>query len=125
MSRTRFILVALIVLPRTMHAQDSTGSHSACRTVETTAEIRQCLNAANIRADTLLRTALQQARSRAMYPLALDSAQAAWDSYRSVQCRAESSQFEGGSLQLVVYLSCRLTLTQARARYVTSLFDEP
>ena len=125
MFRKRFILVALIVLPPTVYAQDSADSHSECRTVETTAEIRHCLNAANVRADTLLRTALQQARSRAMYPLTLDSAQTAWDSYRSVQCRAEASQFEGGSLQPVVYLSCRLTLTQARARYLTALFDEP
>ena len=45
---------------------------------------------------------------------ALEGAQAAWRGYRDRACRAAGGQFEGGSLQPVVLLDCRLRLTRER-----------
>ncbi len=57
---------------------------------------------------------LEAARRIARPPAALDSAQAAWVSYRDQACRAAAGQYEGGSLQPVVALDCRLRLTRER-----------
>jgi uncharacterized protein YecT (DUF1311 family) len=81
---------------------------------ETTAGMRACLLARMRNAETDLQRYLEAARREARPPSALDSAQAAWVAYRDQACRAAAGQYEGGSLQPVVALDCRLRLTRER-----------
>jgi len=80
----------------------------------TTAEMRICASERLRAAEKDLGRYLEAARRLARPPAALDSAQAAWLSYRDQACRAAAGQYEGGSLQPVVMLDCRLRLTRER-----------
>lgn len=80
----------------------------------TTAEMRICTAERLRSAEKDLERYLEAARSVARPPASLDSAQAAWAGYRDQACRAAAGQFEGGSLQPVVMLDCRLRLTRER-----------
>ena len=59
---------------------------------------------------------LEAARAVARPASALDAAQDAWTRYRDEACRGAGGQFEGGSLQPLVVLDCRLRLTRERTR---------
>ena len=80
----------------------------------TTAEMRACTAERLRAAEKEMQRYLEAARQSARPPSALDSAQAAWTGYRDLACRAAGGQFEGGSLQPVVILDCRLRLTRER-----------
>jgi uncharacterized protein YecT (DUF1311 family) len=64
-------------------------------------------------------------RARANQPATLDSAQTVWVAFRQAQCVAASDQFDGGSLQPVVFLSCWIEVTQERLRSLERLFRDP
>lgn len=81
---------------------------------ETTAEMRSC-GAEKLRAaEQEMQRYLEAARRIARPPSALESAQAAWAIYRDHACRAAAGQYEGGSLQPVAMLDCRLRLARGR-----------
>jgi uncharacterized protein YecT (DUF1311 family) len=65
-------------------------------------------------AEKEMRRYLDAARLIARPAAALESAQEAWAGYRDLACRGAAGQFEGGSLQPVVALDCRLRLTRER-----------
>jgi uncharacterized protein YecT (DUF1311 family) len=81
---------------------------------ETTAEVRICASERLRAAEKELQRYLEATRQVARPPSALDSAQAAWVAYRDQACRAAAGQYEGGSLQPVVMLDCRLRLARER-----------
>ena len=118
------LLAALTVAPSAIEAQDRDLVAQACQS-PTTAAVRRCLAQKNGQADTVLAAALEQARARANDSEAFDSAQEKWVEYRDAQCRAVASQYEGGSLQPVLFLTCRLELTNVRLEYVRQLFRQP
>jgi uncharacterized protein YecT (DUF1311 family) len=120
------LTIALAVaVPIGATAQDTTAYVPECEGAETTAGIRRCLNQARERVTREIALVFQQARARANQPAMLDSAQQAWEEFRQVQCVAESDQFEGGSLQPVVFLMCWHELTRDRMRYLERLFQDP
>src|SRR5688500_17841044 len=80
----------------------------------TTAELRMCAAQQLRDAEAEMQRYLDAARRAARPVSALDSAQAAWIAYRDQACRAAAGQYEGGSLQLVMMLDCRLRLTRER-----------
>jgi uncharacterized protein YecT (DUF1311 family) len=86
----------------------------SCERMDTTAEMRTCLSDSLRVAEKELERYLAAARCAARPPAALDSAQSAWTTYRDAACRAAAGQYEGGSLQPVVALDCRLRLTRER-----------
>ena len=92
---------------------------------ETTSGMRRCLAALRDQLESQLTRALEGARDRALQPAHLDNAQVRWAAFRQDQCRAEASQFEGGSLQPVVFLGCRNKLTRLRIAYLAELFVDP
>ena len=118
------IAVAIAAPVRTT-AQDTTAYVPECVGAETTAGIRRCLNQARERVTRDIALVFQQARARANQPVMLDSAQQVWEEFRQVQCVAESDQFEGGSLQPVVFLMCWHEVTRDRMRYLEKLFRDP
>lgn len=86
----------------------------SCERVDTTADMRQCLSDSLRVAEKDMERYLAAARRAARPPAALDAAQSAWTAYRDATCRAAAGQLEGGSLQPVVTLDCRLRLTRER-----------
>lgn len=81
----------------------------------TTAELRMCAAQQLRDAEAEMQRYLDAARRAARPVSALDSAQAAWIAYRDQACRAAAGQYEGGSLQPVLALDCRLRLTRERS----------
>jgi uncharacterized protein YecT (DUF1311 family) len=81
----------------------------------TTAEMRSCAAQKLRSAESEMGRYLEGARRVARPASALDSAQVAWTAYRDQACRAAAGQYEGGSLQPVVALDCRLRLTRERS----------
>lgn len=82
----------------------------------TTAELRLCASEALRAAERQMRRYLDAARAVARPASKLDSAQDAWTRYRDRACSGAGGQFEGGSLQPVVVLDCRMRLTRERTR---------
>jgi uncharacterized protein YecT (DUF1311 family) len=82
----------------------------------TTAELRRCAAEALRAAEEEMKRYLDAARAVARPAAALGGAQEAWTRYRDEACRGAAGQFEGGSLQPVVMLDCRLRLTRERTR---------
>ncbi len=103
------ILSLLVAVSGNLLAQPS----DSCKG-ETTAEVRSCASERLRAAEKEMRRYLEAARQVARPPSTLDSAQAAWVAYRDQACRAAASQYEGGSLQPVVMLDCRLRLARER-----------
>ncbi|HEX9730020.1 MAG TPA: lysozyme inhibitor LprI family protein [Gemmatimonadales bacterium] len=118
-------LIAIALWAPAARAQDTAAVAPACAHEETAAGARRCLNVARERKGVELAAALAGARSRAKDPAQLDTAQTTWLAFRTAQCRADASQFEGGSLQPILFLHCWLELTSARIRYLERLFREP
>ena len=81
---------------------------------ETTAEMRICASERLRAAESEMQRYFEAARRIARPPSALDGTQAAWVTYRDQACRAAAGQYEGGSLQPVVMLDCRLRLARER-----------
>jgi uncharacterized protein YecT (DUF1311 family) len=80
----------------------------------TAAETRICGAQRLQAAEAEMQRYLEAARRVARPPSALDSSQAAWIGYRDHACRAAAAQYEGGSLQPVAAIDCRLRLARER-----------
>jgi uncharacterized protein YecT (DUF1311 family) len=111
----RLCLVAsILMLASSLQAQDSTKT--VCDTAETTVAMRQCasrdLESVRRELDQYLAEARRVAANRAV----VDSSQVAWQRYRDLACRAAAAEYEGGSMQPVVVLSCLTDLTRERIR---------
>jgi uncharacterized protein YecT (DUF1311 family) len=81
---------------------------------ETTAGMRMCASERLRAAEKELQRYLEAAHRVARPPSALERAQATWLAYRDETCRAAAGQYEGGSLQPVAMLDCRLRLARER-----------
>ncbi len=125
MLRTLIAALLFALLPVPACAQDTTAGSAECADAMTTLDMRRCFSTANVRADSAMADTFRAARDRSGVAAALDSAQARWERFRDAQCEAEGARYEGGTLQPVAVLTCRLGLTRARVRYLENLFGRP
>ncbi len=51
-------------------------------------------------------------------------AQRAWINYKEAHCKSESNQFEGGSMQPLIYFSCLTELTNERTKKLKAYTEE-
>jgi len=113
----RSLLIPLVfLLPCTLQAQDSASL--SCGSAKTTLDMQRCASNALEHAKRDLSKYLHEARRVASKSALLDSAQAAWERYREITCRAAGSQYEGGTMKPVVVLNCLLGLTRRRLHEV-------
>jgi len=111
----RHILPLLaLFLPSLLLAQDAHAT--ACRDAKTTVEIERCASRDLDQAKRELDRYVQEARRVATNRALLDSAQALWEHYRDIACRAAGSEYEGGSIKPVVMLNCLTDLARNRIR---------
>ena len=96
-----------------------------CDTAETTLGLRQCLSTQIESAQLQLKRYSTKARRLALDTALFDSAQVVWQRYRDAACLAAGSQYEGGSLQLVVILACRLAMIRDRTHQLWGDFLQP
>jgi uncharacterized protein YecT (DUF1311 family) len=111
-----FLLPLVILLPSRLAAQDS--APISCDRAVTTMDMRRCASRALEQAKRDLSRYIEEARRLAANRALLDSAQAAWERFREMTCRAAGSQREGGTMKPVVVLNCLLDLTRRRLREV-------
>ena len=57
-------------------------------------------------------------------PAALLNAQRSWITFRDAHCETEGFKYRGGSIEPLIYHSCRAALTQERIRQIKSLLEE-
>lgn len=51
-------------------------------------------------------------------------AQRAWITYRDAHCTSEGFKFRGGSMERLIYNSCRANLTRQRTRQIRNLMED-
>ena len=103
-----------LLLPSLLAAQDSRAT--ACRDAKTTVEMERCASRDLDQAKRDLDRYLQEARRVATNRALLDSAQALWEHYRDVACRAAGTEYEGGTIKPLVMLNCLTDLARNRVR---------
>jgi len=117
---SRLLIAGLAIcapaVPTPARAQDSTAV--SCDSAFTTYDMRRCLGAELREAEGQMATYLAAARREVAFVALLDSTQAAWLQYRSLECRAASDIWEGGTGQPVVQLQCLVDLTRTRTSEV-------
>jgi uncharacterized protein YecT (DUF1311 family) len=110
-------VVALILSrPADLRAQVST--EASCDSAKTPSNMRRCAMREFDRARRDLRRYVAEAHRLATKPALLDSAQALWERFRDLACRAAGSQYDGASNQPVVVLKCMVNATRKRLREV-------
>ena len=112
MTRVR-LLAQPLLLPLLAAAGVALGQADPCRG-PTTAELRLCTAQRLDAAEKEMERYFVAARRVARPASALEGSQAAWLQYEYQACRSAAGQYEGGSLQPVVFLDCRLRLTRER-----------
>jgi uncharacterized protein YecT (DUF1311 family) len=114
------LLALALAAPTTLKGQGATALN--CDSAKTTADMRTCavreLKDAKRDLDRYLREARRLASNRAL----LDSAQAVWQRFADLACRSAGSQYEGGTIQPVVVLSCLVDATRKRLHQIYDNF---
>jgi uncharacterized protein YecT (DUF1311 family) len=54
----------------------------------------------------------------------LREAERTWISYRDIQCKAATQQYEGGSMAPMIYSQCLATLTEHRTADLKSIYED-
>jgi uncharacterized protein YecT (DUF1311 family) len=113
-------LALAIAFPWTLPAQ--TAALGSCDSATTTADIRRCAAREYAQAKRDLKRYVADARRLATKPRLLDSAQAVWERFRDLACRAAGSQSDDAHTQPVVVLTCLVDATRKRAHEVYNDF---
>ncbi len=89
-----------------------------CNNAGTQTEMNACADKDYKRADAELNQVYQSLRSQQPKSgkQALESAEAAWISFRDLDCAFAGSQFEGGSVEPMVYSGCMSDRTKTRVK---------
>ena len=103
----RHVLVTLLLLPSGVTAQEAPSR--ACADAKTTVDMERCASRVLAEAKSNLSKYLHEARRATTNRALLDSAQAAWERYRDLTCRAAGRQH-------VDILNCLSALTRRRVR---------
>jgi uncharacterized protein YecT (DUF1311 family) len=119
----RILSVAALLLacaPAALHAQDEPLS---CEDPRTQTDMNQCAGLAFQAADSVLNAVYPQVIAgldSARVPL-LREAQRQWIRLRDADCALDAAEFEGGSMQPMIYGYCRADLTRARVAHLRTL----
>ena len=113
-------LAVVIAFPWNLAAQN--GTVTPCDSAATTADIRRCATREYAEAKRDLKRYVGEARRFATKPRLLDSAQAVWERFRDLACRAAGSQSPDAHEQPVVVLTCLVDATRKRAHEVYNDF---
>jgi uncharacterized protein YecT (DUF1311 family) len=89
-----------------------------CDSAMTTADMRRCAVRDYKDAKRDLNRYFEEARRVATNRALLDSAQAVWERFRDLACRAVGSQYRDGTKQPVVVLTCLVRATRKRLREI-------
>lgn len=97
-------------------------SDLVCNEAGTQAEMNTCADQDYKTADAELNQAYQSIRSQQSKSgkQALEGAEAAWISFRDLDCAFAGSQFEGGSVEPMIYSGCLSERTKARLKELQS-----
>lgn len=111
--------------PDITSAQASAPSAN-CANAQTQAEINQCAQASYETADKELNRVYQELKSslNSQEQEELIDAELAWIEYRDQTCEAESSQYEGGSIQPTIYYGCLERVTTERTAELQSQSEQ-
>jgi uncharacterized protein YecT (DUF1311 family) len=95
-----------------------------CEDKKSTADQMECLGPALKKADAELNHVYQKKLKQLPAENAgrLRKAQRAWLAYRDAQCNAAQERYVGGSIAPVVFVQCRLTLTQSRTKEIEETY---
>lgn len=110
--------VLAIALSRPINLRAQVSTATSCDSTTTPSEMRRCAMRELAKARRDLRRYVAEARRLATKPALLDSAQALWERFRDLACRAAGSQYDGASNQPVVVLKCMVNATRKRLREV-------
>ena len=122
----RYAAAALTLLSLAFAAMPVSAQAVDCATVETQAALNRCARQESDRSTRRLSDLVQELR-RVTDPdrmRGFDSAQAAWDDFRRVQCGWEASAYEGGSMKPMVLSSCWARVTELRIAELKVLLCE-
>ena len=106
-------LALAIAFPWNLAAQSA--ALGSCGSDSTAADIRKCAAREYEQAQRDLKRYVAEARRLATKPRLLDSAQAVWERFRDLACRAAGSQAEDAHEQPTVVLTCLANATRKRA----------
>ena len=114
------LLAVAIAVPWNLPAQSA--ALASCDSATSTADIRRCAAHDYAQAKRDLKRYVAAARRLATKPRLLDSAQAVWERFRDLACRAAGSQSRDEHAQPVVVLTCLVDATRKRAHEVYNDF---
>lgn len=108
------------VIPERSAAED------ACKDAVTQAQINQCMAASLKKSEAAL--AKKDEKLKAALPpeslLGFEKAREAWLQYRKLECSANASVYEGGSMAPGQFYGCEWWLTDERIREVDRMLNE-
>jgi len=113
------VLLALIGV---LAASQAVQPKDPCDSARTTLGARTCLGREVDVLERGLAVALDAARTRLGRAGPVDSAQRAWEAYRSAQCHASALEYAGGTEQSVAEIACWRTLTVQRVAEVRGMY---
>lgn len=119
----RILRIAALLLacaPAVLHAQDDPPP---CEDARTQTEMNQCAALAFQAADSVLNVVYPRViggLDSARVPL-LREAQRQWVRLRDADCALDAAEFQGGSMQPMIYAYCRAGLTRERVAHLRTL----
>jgi uncharacterized protein YecT (DUF1311 family) len=116
---TLSFLLALTAEP--LHGQVATGATN-CPTDSTTLGMHLCLDREFRHADSALNRYYAEAVRVAVAPTKLRGAEVNWVHFRNINCAAQAAEYEGGTMEPLVELSCWLEMTQSRTHELWSAY---
>jgi len=121
------VIAGLFWSPSALAREPPSGPQFFCENARATYDILDCLKAELKKADEKLRTInrqLDNALSKAEQDK-LHKANASWLRYLEDNCDSESFIYDGGTLEGVVYLYCKLDLTLKRTERLREAYRHP
>lgn len=102
------------VTSATSNVAATVGVNTSCeQTAQSQVQIDICTERVATEAQGVLNAALAKERAH-IRPALVNASERRWIVYRNVECRAEASPNQGGSIQPTIYGSCVIALTEAR-----------
>lgn len=97
-----------------------------CKNPQTQLDMNVCSGRDFEREDKLLNKVYGELRSKldATEKEKLKNVQVAWLKYRDLACEYEGAQYEGGSMQPLIFSSCKAMLTADRRKMLENLIKQ-
>ena len=120
-----FGALVLMLAPGSLSGQTNEKTKQSCKEANTQLEMNQCSAAGFHKADSELNMLYASARKKlaAADSAKLQEAQRAWLKYRDANCDAETSLYEGGSIQPAIRAGCLERTTRARIAELHAVYE--